>query len=138
MKLINWLQSHKKPLQPQEEKVLKSDEIFLDTIESLKETIRIQNETINSLIAKPQANEKVIEHPFNEQLKDKIEQLTNEKEILDAFKNKGISNCQYEKIENGQSLSNIEVDKPYEYWKLFLVLGLFFITIEIALLRFMK
>jgi hypothetical protein len=62
----------------------------------------------------------------------------NEKEILDAFKNKGISNCQYEKIENGQSLSNIEVDKPYEYWKLFLVLGLFFITIEIALLRFMK
>ena len=62
----------------------------------------------------------------------------NEKEILDAFKNKGISNCQYEKIENGQSLSNIEVDKPYEYWKLFLVLGLFFITSEIALLRFMK
>jgi hypothetical protein len=62
----------------------------------------------------------------------------NEKEILDAFKNKGISNCQYEKIENGQSSSNIEVDKPYEYWKLFLVLGLFFITIEIALLRFMK
>ena len=62
----------------------------------------------------------------------------NEKEILDAFKNKGISNCQYEKIENGQSSSNIEVDKPYEYWKLFLVLGLFFITSEIALLRFMK
>jgi hypothetical protein len=62
----------------------------------------------------------------------------NEKEILDAFKNKGISNCQYEKIENGQSSANIEVDKPYEYWKLFLVLGLFFITIEIALLRFMK
>ena len=62
----------------------------------------------------------------------------NEKEILDAFKNKGISNCQYEKIENGQSSSNIEVDKPYEYWKLFLVLGLFFITTEIALLRFMK
>ena len=62
----------------------------------------------------------------------------NEKEILDAFKNKGISNCQYEKIENGQSSANIEVDKPYEYWKLFLVLGLFFITSEIALLRFMK
>ena len=50
MKLINWLQNHKKPLQQQEEKLLKSDEIFLDTIESLKETIRIQNETINSLI----------------------------------------------------------------------------------------
>ena len=62
----------------------------------------------------------------------------NEKEILDAFKNKGISNCQYEKIENGQSSSNIEVDKPYEYWKLFLVLGLIFISTEIALLRFMK
>jgi hypothetical protein len=82
MKLINWLQSHKTPLQPQEEKVLKSDEIFLDTIESLKETIRIQNETISSLIAKPQAIEKIVENPFNEQLKIQIEQLQSEKEIL--------------------------------------------------------
>ena len=45
MKLINWLQKPK----IQEEKILKSDEIFLDTIESLKETIRIQNETIAKL-----------------------------------------------------------------------------------------
>ena len=78
MKLINWLQKPKS----QEEKILKSDEIFLDTIESLKETIRIQNETINSLIAKPQVIEKVIEHPINEQLKEQIKQLTSEKEIL--------------------------------------------------------
>ena len=99
MKLINWLQSHKKPLQPQEEKVLKSDEIFLDTIESLKETIRIQNETINSLIAKPQAIEKVIEHPFNEQLKDQIEQLTNEKEILEN---------RIQKLNNNDELKRIK------------------------------
>lgn len=79
MKLINWLQKPK----PQEEKVLKSDEIFLDTIESLKETIRIQNETINSLITKPQTIEKVIENPFNEQLKVQIEHLQGEKEILE-------------------------------------------------------
>jgi len=78
MKLINWLQKPKS----QEEKILKSDEIFLDTIESLKETIRIQNETINSLIAKPQVIEKVIEHPINEQLKEQIELLKSEKEIL--------------------------------------------------------
>ena len=99
MKLINWLQSHKKPLQPQEEKVLKSDEIFLDTIESLKETIRIQNETINSLITKPQAIEKVIEHPFNEQLKDQIEQLTNEKEILEN---------RIQKLNNNDELKRIK------------------------------
>ena len=96
MKLINWLQSHKKPLQPQEEKVLKSDQIFLDTIESLKETIRIQNETINSLITKPQTVEKVIENPFNEQLKVQIEQLQSEKEILDKIgKNKTNEKTKY-------------------------------------------
>jgi cell division protein FtsB len=89
MKLINWLQKPK----IQEEKVLKSDEIFLDTIESLKETIRIQNETINSLIAKPQVIEKVIENPFNEQLKVEIEQLKSEKEFLEK-KLKNLNNTE--------------------------------------------
>lgn len=83
MKLINWLQSHNKPHQPQEEKILKSDEVFLDTIESLKETIRIQNETITSLVNKPQTIEKIVENPFNEQLKGQIEKLQTEKEILE-------------------------------------------------------
>lgn len=99
MKLINWLQSHKKPLQPQEEKVLKSDEIFLDTIESLKETIRIQNETINSLITKPQTVEKVIENPFNEQLKVQIEQLQSEKEILESKIKNLANNTEVERLK---------------------------------------
>jgi len=99
MKLINWLQSHKKPLQPQEEKVLKSDEIFLDTIESLKETIRIQNETINSLITKPQTVEKVIENPFNEQLKVQIEQLQSEKEILESKVKNLANNTETERLK---------------------------------------
>jgi len=62
----------------------------------------------------------------------------NEKEIEAAFKDKGVSNCFYKKIENGQSLSDIEVGKPFEYWKFCLVLGLLFITAEIVLLKFMK
>lgn len=59
-------------------------------------------------------------------------------EILEAFKSKGILNCQYNSIENGQSITNIEVDKPFEYWKLFLVLALLFILAEIALIKFLK
>ena len=61
-----------------------------------------------------------------------------EKEILEAFKSKGILNCQYNKIENGQSLTNIELNKPIEFWKLFLLLALLFILIEIALIKFLK
>jgi len=62
----------------------------------------------------------------------------NEKEIVAAFKDKGINNCEYKRIENGQSMTDIDLEKPFEYWKLFLALGLLFITTEIALLRFMK
>jgi hypothetical protein len=86
MKLINWLQSHKKPLQPQEEKVLKSDEIFLDTIESLKETIRIQNETIAKLSAIQQfvveTKTQYVPNPIDEELKEKIQQLNEERRQL--------------------------------------------------------
>lgn len=119
----------KKPLQNQEEKVLKSDEIFLDTIESLKETIRIQNETINSLIAKPQIVEKVIENPFNEQLKSQIEQLQNEKEILENRIQKLNHNDELERIKEAYNnllyfcFQNINPMTPFDpahaknYWE---------------------
>lgn len=61
-----------------------------------------------------------------------------ENEIIEAFKSKGIINCQYNSIQNGQSITNIEVDKPLEYWKLFLFLAILFIVTEIALLKFLK
>lgn len=125
MKLISWLQKPK----PQEEKVLKSDEIFLDTIESLKETIRIQNETINSLIAKPQTIEKIVENPFNEQLKSQIEQLQNEKEILENRIQKLNNNNELERIKESYNnllhfcFQNINPMTPFDpahaknYWE---------------------
>lgn len=125
MKLISWLQKPK----PQEEKVLKSDEIFLDTIESLKETIRIQNETINSLIAKPQTIEKIVENPFNEQLKSQIEQLQNEKEILENRIQKLNTNNELERVKESYNnllhfcFQNINPMTPFDpahaknYWE---------------------
>lgn len=125
MKLINWLQKPK----PQEEKVLKSDEIFLDTIESLKETIRIQNETINSLIAKPQVIEKVIEHPINEQLKEQIELLKSEKEILISRIKNSNNNDEIERLKESYDnllhfcFQNINPMTPFDpahaknYWE---------------------
>ena len=86
MKLINWLQKPNKHLQSQEEKLLKSDEIFLDTIESLKETIRIQNETIAKLSAIQQfvveTKTQYVPNPIDEELKEKIQQLNEERRQL--------------------------------------------------------
>lgn len=125
MKLISWLQKPK----PQEEKVLKSDEIFLDTIESLKETIRIQNETINSLIAKPQTIEKIVENPFNEQLKSQIEYLKSEKEILENKVKNLANNTEVERLKEAYSnllvfcFQNINPQTPFDpahaknYWE---------------------
>lgn len=72
---------------------------------------------------------------------NRIESLVNYKnknQILDAFKAKEIKNCEYNSIKNGQSITAIKVDKPHEYWKLFLFLCLLFIITEIALIKFLK
>ena len=72
---------------------------------------------------------------------NRIESLVNYKnknQILDAFKTKEIKNCEYNSIKNGQSITAIKVDKPHEYWKLFLFLCLLFIITEIALIKFLK
>jgi hypothetical protein len=72
---------------------------------------------------------------------NRIESLVNYKnknQILDAFKAKEIKNCEYNSIKNGQSITSINVDKPHEYWKIFLFLCLLFIITEIALIKFLK
>jgi len=90
MKLTNWLQKLLTVNKPQQilekEKILKSDEVFLDTIESLKETIRVQNETITQLAVRPQPIvEKQVEYvtnPVDEELKLKVQQLNEERILL--------------------------------------------------------
>jgi hypothetical protein len=59
-------------------------------------------------------------------------------DIETKLKERGIKNINFNSIENGQSVTVVDLQKPKEYWRLFLLLSLIFVMIEMALLRFWK
>jgi hypothetical protein len=62
----------------------------------------------------------------------------SEKEIVDGLKDKGIKQVSFKKINEGQSLVKIELDKPIEYWRWMLIIALLFLVSEWAVLKFWK
>lgn len=64
--------------------------------------------------------------------------LLTEQEINARFTDQGIKNLRYSSIEQGQSLTRIDLEKPKEYWRIFVVLALIFLMTEMALLKFLK
>jgi hypothetical protein len=62
----------------------------------------------------------------------------NQNEVSTLFENAGISNVSVKQIAEGQSSVDIEIDKPFEYWRLFVIFALVFLFAEIALLKFWK
>ena len=65
-------------------------------------------------------------------------QVMNEKEIVTAFKNAGIKNCTFKAVDNGQSTTQLKLDKPSEYWRYFIVLAIIFVLIEMILIKYWK
>jgi len=59
-------------------------------------------------------------------------------EIISLFEAQGVKNITLSEISEGQSLTKIDLEKPYEYWKTCIILALLFILIEMALLKFWK
>jgi hypothetical protein len=75
---------------------------------------------------------------INYDRKESSSETMNEKQIVAAFENSGIKNCTFKAVLNGQSTTQIKLDKPVEYWRIFIVIGLIFLLIEMALLKFWK
>jgi hypothetical protein len=72
---------------------------------------------------------------------DRIESdntLMEKDDILEAFKNQGIKNCNFSEVKDGQSLNPIAIEEPSKFWRILLLLSLLFILCEIALLKFWK
>ncbi|MBP6091199.1 MAG: BatA domain-containing protein [Crocinitomicaceae bacterium] len=61
-----------------------------------------------------------------------------EQEIKTGLENQAIKNIQLSEIKNGQSNTQVELEKPYEYWKLCLFLALIFLIAEMILLKLWK
>jgi hypothetical protein len=75
---------------------------------------------------------------INYDRKESSTEIMEGKQIIQAFENAGIKNCTFKTIENGQSNTQLKLDKPFEYWRYFVILALLFIVIEMILLKFWK
>lgn len=59
-------------------------------------------------------------------------------EVKDLFTEREILNVKTTSISQGQSLSMTDLDKPIEYWRIFLILAIAFLIAEMAMIRFVK
>lgn len=59
-------------------------------------------------------------------------------EIKDLFAEKEVLNVKTTSISQGQSLNMTDLDKPVEYWRIFLILAIVFLLAEMAILRFSR
>jgi hypothetical protein len=62
----------------------------------------------------------------------------DEDAILDFFKTSGANKVTFNEIGRDSDLSTIDIDKPFSYWKICIVLTLIFVMLEMALVRFLK
>ena len=62
----------------------------------------------------------------------------NKEEIITLFRNSGIKNITFSEIKNGEKSTAIDLEKSSELWRVFLLIALLFIFVEMVLLKFMK
>ena len=59
-------------------------------------------------------------------------------ELKELMLQAGMMNISTSEIDKGQSLSKIDIDKPFEYWRLFVILALLFLIAEMLVLKLWK
>jgi hypothetical protein len=72
---------------------------------------------------------------------DRLESTTDchsSTEVQEIMENSGLKNVSSQEVKEGQSVTKIDIDKPFEYWKWFILLTLLFLFTELALLKFLK
>lgn len=62
----------------------------------------------------------------------------NQAEINDFFVNSGFNNINYSEIGQSSKLSTVDINKPFSYWKICIILTLIFVAVEMLLVRLLK
>jgi hypothetical protein len=62
----------------------------------------------------------------------------NATEITRILEQKGIKNIKTIEVSDTTDFRAIEIEKPHEYWKICILLGLFFILLEMTFIKFLK
>jgi hypothetical protein len=106
---------------------------------------------VNISISGPEAIEKLksgnyvikTDSPINgialnyDRAESEMEYVTKE-DIESKLKDYGVKNINFSSVKNGQSVTLVDLQKPKEFWRLFLMLALLFTLTEMALLRFWR
>jgi len=61
-----------------------------------------------------------------------------QEEINNFFVNSGFSNVNYSEIGQTSKLSTVDINKPFSYWKICIILTLIFVGVEMLLVRLLK
>ena len=69
---------------------------------------------------------------------ESVMECLDEDEIIDGLEGSGLSNVSYTEVNQGNTLAKIDIEKPKEYWKLFILFGLLFLLGEMLVLKFWK
>lgn len=72
---------------------------------------------------------------------DRVESSTacfEKSEIISSLENESLKHVSFNEISQGQSITKIDIEKPFEYWKLFVLLTLLFFISEMLVLKFWK
>lgn len=59
-------------------------------------------------------------------------------EVVEGLNLAGLKNVSASEIDQGQSLAKIDIDKPFEYWRVFIILALVFLCAEMLVLKLWK
>lgn len=62
----------------------------------------------------------------------------SEEEINDYFINSGFTSINYTEIGQSSKLSTVDINKPFSYWKICIILTLIFVGAEMLLVRLLK
>ena len=62
----------------------------------------------------------------------------NKEEIISQLKKMGAQSIQFNEIGGETQLSSIDINKPFSYWKIFIIFTLIFVVIEMLLIRFLN
>jgi hypothetical protein len=62
----------------------------------------------------------------------------NSDEITSLFQDVNKDHLNYSSLENGNESIKVDLEKPQEFWRIFLLLALIFVLTEMAFTRFMK
>ncbi len=65
-------------------------------------------------------------------------EYVSKQDVEIKLKERGVKNINFNSVENGQSVTMVDLEKPHEYWRLFLILALLMVLTEMALSRFWK